>query len=81
MTSLTPEFGFDAFREEYGGDALLLFALRDRRLLIAAVDTPNPFSSRLQPGDQLFWLGEEKQPTQSEPMSSSPAHSGTTPEG
>lgn len=81
MTALTPQFGFDAFREEHGDDALLLFALRDRRLLIAAVDSPNPFSSRLQQGDQLFWLGEERQASQSEPMTSPPAQPATTSEG
>lgn len=57
MTQLTSDFGFDAFREEHG-QAMLLFALRDRRLLIAATDAPNPLESRLQPGDQLFWLAE-----------------------
>lgn len=81
MTALTSEFGFDAFREEHGDDALLLFALRDRRLLIAAVDLPNPFSSRLQQGDQLFWLGEERQASQSEPTTSPPAQPATTSEG
>ena len=59
-TSLTSEFPFEAFRGEHGDDALLLFALRDHRLLIPAVDSPNPFSARLQPGDQLFWLGPER---------------------
>lgn len=57
VTPLTSEFQFDSFREEHG-EAMLLFALRDRRLLIAATDAPNPLESRLQPGDQLFWLPE-----------------------
>lgn len=78
MTSLTSEFDFEAFREEHGAEALLLFALRERRLLIAAVDSPNPFSSRLQAGDQLFWLGEQRQPSPPEP--SAPAQPRATSE-
>ena len=73
MTPLTDEFRFDAFGEEHGDDVLLLFALRDSRLLIAAADSPNPLSTRLQPGDDLFWIGEESQASPTEPLSSSPA--------
>lgn len=60
MTPVTSDFSFDAFREERG-QAILLFALRDGRLLVAATDAPNPLKSRLQPGDQLFWVAESSE--------------------
>lgn len=69
MTPLTSEFRYEAFREEHGDDVMLLFALREGRLLIAAADAPNPLSSRLQPGDQLFWIGEEHQMAESDQSS------------
>lgn len=58
---LTDSFDLDSFRMVHGEAALPLFALRESRLLVAAVDAPNPLTARLQPGDRLFWLGEEEQ--------------------
>lgn len=60
-TSLTSEFRLDSFREVHGHVATPLFAIRDGKLLIAAVDAPNPLTARLQPGDQLYWLGEKEE--------------------
>ncbi|MEX2654875.1 MAG: cation:proton antiporter [Acidimicrobiia bacterium] len=59
--SLADSFELDSFRVAHGEAALPLFALRESRLMVAAVDAPNPLTARLQPGDRLFWLGEEKQ--------------------
>ena len=39
------------------GEAVPLFALRDGRLLVEAVDAPAELADRVQPGDRLFWLG------------------------
>lgn len=60
-TSLTSDFQLDSFREVHGHAATPLFAIREGRLLIAAVDAPNPLTTRLQPGDQLYWLGEKEE--------------------
>lgn len=65
-TSLTSDFLLDSFRDVHSDAATPLFAIRDGRLLIAAVDDPNPLTDRLQPGDQLYWLGEKQEAMQSE---------------
>lgn len=59
-TSLTSEFRLESFRDLHGHAATPLFAIRDGRLLIEAVDAPNPLTARLQPEDQLYWLGEKE---------------------
>ena len=46
-----------AFRQQHGEDATPLCAVRDGRLLLAAVDAPAPLAERVHAGDRLIWLG------------------------
>ena len=56
-TCVDQDFGEEAFRQQHGEDAIPLCAVREGRLLVAAVDAPDPLAEQVQAGDRLIWLG------------------------
>lgn len=51
------DFDQRAFRRRHGEDATPLCAVREGRLLVAAIDAPEPLLDRVRAGDRLIWLG------------------------
>ncbi|MEM7810843.1 MAG: cation:proton antiporter [Planctomycetota bacterium] len=50
-TRISEEFTYDRFREEHGGDATVLFTIKDKRLTLRTADAPDP-----QPGQTIVTL-------------------------
>ncbi len=56
-THADQDFDERAFRQQHGEDATALCVVREGRLLVGAVDSPDPLIERVEAGDQLIWLG------------------------
>lgn len=55
-TKLSAEFDVEDLIVEMGEDAMALFLLRNRQVLIRATDSPRRLLDRAQAGDTLLWL-------------------------